>query len=138
MAWALLNGPAMRSTFVSLALSLLVAGCAEETNRTDTELQTAPDPSATYRVVVGFESYGAGIDSEAYQNVVAYFSAYDIDVSPDQYAWGLEGETNLCFTLHGLNPSAQAIFVDEVGQIAQGSYLMNVYENVSCNLIGRN
>jgi hypothetical protein len=127
----------MRSTFAALVLSLLVTGCAEEANRTGSELRTPPNPNAAYRAVVALESIGAGIDTDAYHDILAAAGAYDIDVSPDEWAWGLEGEKNLCFTLNGLNPQAQALFVDELEAIAQSATLVTVYENVHCNLIGR-
>lgn len=128
----------MRSTAILLALSLFGTGCVDDTSRDETPLQAAPDPSASYRVVVAFASLGAGIDTDAHQQLLAYVGAHDIDLSPDEFSWGLEGERNLCFTLHGLNPQAQALFVTEVDAIAASSSLVTVHENASCNLIGRN
>lgn len=92
----------MRSTFTTLALSLLVAGCADEAGRDDAELNGTLDPSVSYRVVVSLESYAAGIDTEAYDQILALAGASDIHISPDVFDWGLEGEKNLCFALHGL------------------------------------
>jgi hypothetical protein len=126
---------AMRSTCVAFALTLSIAACAAETDRTGSQFQTVPDAGNPYRVVIEFGSYGSGIDDDAYDDVVAYVGAHDIDLSPHVYPWGREGEMNLCFTLHGLNAQAQANFVNDVDAIAQGGFLTKVYENVTCNLI---
>lgn len=127
----------MNSILTCVALSAFCFGCvADDSSRAEAELQTAPDPSASYRVVVSLSSLGAGIDHDAYNQISALFGAHDIDLSPDVFAWGLEGEQNLCFDLVGLDVQAQALFVDDLEGVAASSPLVTVYENAACNVLG--
>ncbi len=117
------------------AFSSLALGCMDSTTRTETEHQTAPDPTAQYRVVVSLASLGTGIDHDAHEQILAYVNAHDIDLSPVRFDWGLEGERNLCFSLHGLNTQAQEIFVDELEAIAQSAADVTVHEQARCDVM---
>lgn len=130
-------GRGMRSLFFCsiVALSALTTACTDptDTSGTETELQASPDPALPYRAVVSLGSYAAGIDGDAYDAITALWSSYDIDLRPHSFAWGLEGEVNLCFALKGLNAQAQANFVDELRAIAATGFLVFVYESSPCN-----
>jgi len=127
----------MRFTFASLVFAVAAAGCAtDDGGRTGSELQTSPDPTATYRVVLQLSSAGSGIDHAAESDVFALINRYDIDLSPDLHEWGLEGERNLCFGLTGLNAEAQTIFVGKLDEIAQARQLVFVYQNARCDTFG--
>src|SRR5687767_5181708 len=112
----------------------LAVGCADDVGRTEADLQTAPDPSAAYRVVVSFQSPGTGIDTTAFDEVLALVGAHDIDLSPDIFTWGLEGERNLCFQIAGLNTEAQALFVTDLQAISEAAQYVMVLEHARCDL----
>lgn len=124
----------MRSIFPSILL-VSILGCARQPTQHDVELQGAPDPAASYRAVMSFASLGAGIDQGALDDTFATIGAYDVDLTPDLYTWGLEGERNLCFSLRGLNAQAQALLIDELEQIASAGQLVTVHENTACDFI---
>lgn len=126
----------MRSHFASV-LFLALAACASDSDGITTgELETSPDPTATYRAVVSFTSVGTGIDTEVEADVLALVNTYDIDLSPELHDWGLEGERNFCFTLRGLNEQAQEIFVGKLQEVSASSTLVFVYENARCDTLG--
>ncbi len=126
----------MRFILSSLVLSVVAAACDGGTTQTQIPLVTTPDPTAEYRVVVSLASLGSGIDDAAHDEILSYAGAYDIDVAPELYQWGREGEANLCFRLAGLNSEAQAQFVTDLQAIAQDATLVFVLENARCDTLG--
>ncbi len=110
-------------------------GCVADSDHTEAELQAPSNPSAQYRVVVAFSSPGTGIDLDAFERTTAHFRRYDIDLSPDLFSWGLEGERNLCFTLQGLNTEAQSQFVLELDAIAETAQFVSVHSNAACDVV---
>ncbi len=127
----------MRHTIASFVVSLITVGCATDAARSEAALQTPSDPSAQYRVVVVFGSAGTGVDLAAYEQTTNNYGKYDIDLTPDVFSWGLEGERNLCFTLEGLNAQAQGQFVVELNAIATTAQLLTVYENAACDVVAQ-
>lgn len=57
-----------------------------------------PDVPQDCPLVVGFASYGAGIDREAYRSVTDMLQSDPAVLSVDRYPWGREGEVSLCVT----------------------------------------
>ena len=57
-----------------------------------------PDVPENCPLVVGFASYGAGIDREAFRSVMEILQSDPAVLSVDRHPWGREGEVSLCVT----------------------------------------
>jgi hypothetical protein len=137
LARSVLSACGMRSMLALVVLSSFPGCATDPPSDRELSLQPAPDPSADYRVVMSFASPGVGIDEQALKRTLDTVGIYDIDLSPDVHEWGLEGERNLCFSLRGLNDEAQALFIDQLDDIAQAAVLVTVHENAPCNVLAR-
>lgn len=116
-----------------LLLSLAYTTYAQKSKTTP---QTAEKPTSTqvkkmkFKLIVSFTSHASGIDAEKYDAIVKYITNHPKKPKYNLYAWGREGERDLCFHLKELNKNEKKAFIEEIKKIAQGSDRVFVNENV--------
>lgn len=128
--------------FLSFALStILVSGllsCKSQQSTTDnnsTVNTNGPQPTGdptVYKgvtdnacaVEVSFGSYGSGIDSKAYEKVVAAIESNKLQSSSKTI--GREGETRFCLPLTELKGDKKTQFIDQLKKIAKEGQLVSV------------
>lgn len=124
--------------FFSLAFSsILLAGllsCKSQQQNTATNAngpQSTGDPTVyngvtdnACAVEVAFGSYGSGIDSKAYEKVIAAIESNKLKSSSKTI--GREGETRICLPLTELKGDKKNQFIDQLKKIAKEGQLVSV------------
>ncbi|MBL7932368.1 MAG: hypothetical protein JNL60_10720 [Bacteroidia bacterium] len=123
--------------FLSLSFSgilvVLLMSCKAQQpkSQTATEPQPTSDPTvykgvtdANCAMEVSFGSYGSGIDSKAYEKVIAAIESNKLASTSKNI--GREGETRICLPLTELKGEKKTQFIDQLKKIAKEGQLVSV------------
>jgi hypothetical protein len=121
----------------------------QQTQKTVTETPPPPPPPAplpldgetslndtnvpiTYRVIVSFVSFGAGIDSETREKFTAFLDNDPKKPVYEAIGWGREGEVDYCLLLKEYQPADQKVLISQIKTLVEKSDRVRVEEYKPC------
>lgn len=124
--------------WLSVTLIVMFLGfCNAQKNQTKIESATNPvnnqNPQVKklkFALVISFTSHASGIDGEKYDAIIKYINNHPKKPKYKLYAWGREGERDICMNLKEFKKSERKAFIDEIKKLAQGSDRVFVNTNV--------
>lgn len=98
----------------------------------DENVQQDGNVPITYRVIVSFVSFGAGIDTETHDKFKAQLDNDPKKPVYEAIGWGREGEVDYCLLLKEFNPNEQKEFIAGLKKLVEKSDRVRMEEYKPC------
>ncbi len=89
-----------------------------------------------YTLSVSFISKGQGINRSKHQDFTNFIQKFNsqnnVNITPESYSWGREGERDYCFKLENLDSKIVQNFISESKELLKNSELVLYNENGQC------
>jgi hypothetical protein len=123
------------TVIIVLSFTAFLACKAQQKPQETVQAPTGPkktDEPSVYKGVtdqncaaeMAFGSYGAGIDSEAFEKTMNMIGKFSVQYTSKNI--GREGETRICLPLTELGNKNKEAFIDSLKKIAKGGQLVSV------------
>ena len=120
----------MRSILFVLGAICLLSCKVKQTDSAESSEKTTAQ--TTYNYTVAFGSPGNGVETEIYQEYIAFLKDYKpaLDYKVSQY--GREGERDVCFDLSGLKEEEGKAFKMSSDKITSKGKYIQIFEDGRC------
>jgi len=132
----------MSHIFTTVAFLMFFTVSCKSTKKTTEKVETKTETAQTlapdaYRLIVSFISIGGGSDYKLKKEFLEFAATYATKIGKkieaENFAWGREGEVDLCYKLLELNKKESDDFVAESKTFLSKSKLVRISENLPCS-----